>query len=312
MKRYNVEGSWPALITPFDEDGEVNLDALRRLLDFHIEFGSNGVLLLGSTGEPILLTRDERRRIVETSVDHVNGRIPIMCGVSAPSTRETIENARHVKDAGVDCGLIVQPPYVKPTQAAIYKYFKDVADEVDLPLVIYNNPDRCVVNVEPETVARLAQHPNFVAIKEAGPSPYAEMRVIELTRGDFNVLCCDCAFYAHILVVMASGGKGTSNVTGSICPKEFVEMSKPWENYEDVLRTRGHLYRLLPLIRMMYSESNPVPLKSALNILGAKVGKPRPPLTEFAEANVTTLRHTMEHLGILSENSYQMSFFNKK
>lgn len=312
MKRYNVEGSWPALITPFDEDGEVNLDALKRLLDFHTEFGSNGVLLLGSTGEPILLTRDERRRIVEASVDHVNGRIPIMCGVSAPSTRETIENARHVKDTGVDCGLIVQPPYVKPTQAAIYKYFKDVADEVDLPLVIYNNPDRCVVNVEPETVARLAQHPNFVAIKEAGPSPYAEMRVIELTRGDFNVLCCDCAFYAHILVVMASGGKGTSNVTGSICPKEFVEMSKPWENYEDVLRTRGHLYRLLPLIRMMYSESNPVPLKSALNILGAKVGKPRLPLTELAEANVTTLRHTMERLGILSENSYQMSFFNKK
>jgi 4-hydroxy-tetrahydrodipicolinate synthase len=299
-------------VTPFDDEGDVNLEALRRLLEFHIEFGSNGVLLLGSTGEPILLTRDERRMIVEASVDHVNGRIPIMCGVSAPSTRETIENARHAKDAGIDCGLMVQPPYVKPTQAAIYKYFKDVADEVDLPLVIYNNPDRCVVNVEPETVARLAQHPNFVAIKEAGPSPYAELRVIELTRGEFNVLCCDCPFYAHIPVVMASGGKGTSNVTGSICPTEFAEMSKPWENYDDVLRTRQHLFRLLPLIRMMYSESNPVPLKSALNMLGAKVGRPRPPLTELAEANVATLRQTMERLGILSEDSYQRSHFEKK
>ena len=312
MKRYNVQGSWPALVTPFNEAGQVNLDILKKLLDFHIEYGSNGVLLLGSTGEPILLTRDERQRIIEASVDHANGRIPIMCGVSAPSTKETIENARHAKDAGVDLALMVQPPYVKPTQAAVYKYFKDVADEVDLPFVIYNNPDRCVVNVEPETVARLAQHPNFVAIKEAGPSPYAEMRVIELTRGEFNVLCCDCAFYAHIPVVMASGGKGTSNVTGSICPTEFAEMSKPWENYDDVLRTRRHLFRLLPLIRMMYSESNPVPLKSALNMLGANVGKPRLPLTELAEANVATLRQTMERLGILSEDSYQRSFFNKK
>jgi 4-hydroxy-tetrahydrodipicolinate synthase len=312
MKRFNVQGSWPALVTPLDENGNVNLEVLKRLLDFHVEFGSNGVLLLGSTGEPILLTRDERRRIVEASVDHANGRIPIMCGVSAPSTRKTIENARHARDAGVDCGLMVQPPYVKPSQAAIYKYFKDVADEVDLPLVIYNNPDRCVVNVEPETVARLAQHPNFVAIKEAGPSPYAELRVIELTKGEFNVLCCDCPFYAHIPVVMASGGKGTSNVTGSICPTEFAEMSKPWENYDDVLRTRKHLFRLLPLIRMMYSESNPVPLKSALNMLGAKVGRPRLPLTELAEANVATLRQTMERLGILSKDSYQQSFFNKK
>ena len=121
MKRYNIQGSWPALVTPFDEDGEVDLDVLRRLIDFHVEFGSNGVLLLGSTGEPILLTIDERRKIVEASVDHANGRIPIMCGVSDPSTRETIENARHARDAGVDCGLMVQPPYVKPTQAAIYK-----------------------------------------------------------------------------------------------------------------------------------------------------------------------------------------------
>ncbi len=312
MKRYNVQGSWPALVTPFDDYGEVNLDSLRLLIDFHAENGSNGLLLLGSTGEPILLTRGERRRIIEASVDHANGRIPIMCGVSAPSTKETIENALHAKDAGVDCGLVVQPPYVKPSQAAVYKYFKDVADEVDLPLVIYNNPDRCVVNVEPETVARLAQHPNYVAVKEAGPSPYAEMRVIELTKGEFNVLCCDCAFYAHIPVVMASGGKGTSNVTGSICPREFAELSKPWENYNDVLRMREHLFRILPLIRMMYSESNPVPLKSAFNMIGAKVGKPRQPLTELSEANTANLKQTMQRLGILSEDSYQMSFFNKK
>jgi len=312
LKRYSVQGSWPALVTPFTEEEAVNLEVLRRLVDFHVEFGSNGVLLLGSTGEPILLTREERRSVVESAVDQANGRIPVMCGVSAPSTRETIENAEHARDAGVDCGLMVQPPYVKPTQAAVYRYFKDVADAVDLPIVIYNNPDRCVVNVEPETVARLAQHPNIVAIKEAGPSPYAEVRVIELTRGEFNVLCCDCPFYAHVPVVMACGGKGTSNVTGSVCPTEFAEMSRPWEGYDDALRTRKHFFTLLPLIRMMYSESNPVPLKAALNILGAGVGRPRLPLTELSEVNAASLRQTMERLGILSEDSYQMRFFSRK
>jgi 4-hydroxy-tetrahydrodipicolinate synthase len=299
-------------VTPFTGEGSVNLGALGRLIDFHVEHRSSGVLLLGSTGEPILLTREERRSVIEAAVDHANGRIPIMCGVSAPSTAETIENARHAKDAGVDCGLMVQPPYVKPTQAGVYRYFKDVADAVDLPIVIYNNPDRCVVNVEPETVARLAQHPNIVAIKEAGPSAYAEVRIIELTKGEFNVLCCDCPFYAHVPVVMACGGKGTSNVTGSLCPTEFSEMSKPWESYEDALRTRRHFFALLPLIRMMYSESNPVPLKAALNMLGADVGRPRLPLTELSEANTATLRQTMQRLGILEEDSYQMRFFGRR
>jgi 4-hydroxy-tetrahydrodipicolinate synthase len=312
MKRFNVEGSWPALVTPFTDSDEVNYGVLRQLVEFHAENNSDGVLLMGSTGEAILLTRDERKRIIDTVIDEAGGKLPVMIGVAAVSTRETLENARYAKDAGADCGLVVQPPYIKPTQAALYQYFKDVADAVDLPLVIYNNPERCGVNVEPETVARLAQHTNIVAVKEAGPNPYGVMRVIELTRGEFNVLCCDCAFYALIPVVMASGGKGTSNVTGSLCPREFAEMSKPWENYEDVLTTREHLYRLLPLIRMMYSESNPVPLKAALNMVGLDVGKPRRPLLELGDGNMKTLRQTMERLGILDDESYQRQFFSQK
>ncbi len=312
MKRYNVEGSWPALVTPFDGADEVNYEVLRRLVRFHAENRSNGVLLLGSTGEAILLTKEERKKIVDEVVDEANGKIPVMCGVSAVSTKETIENARYAKDAGADCGLMVQPPYIKPTQGALYGYFKDVADAVDLPLVIYNNPERAGVNVEPETIARLAQHPNIVAVKEAGPNPYGVMRVVELTRGEFNVLCCDCAFYALIPVVMASGGKGTSNVTGGLCPREFAELSKPWESYQDVLTTREHLYRLLPLIRMMYSESNPVPLKAALNMVDANVGKPRKPLLELSEGNAATLRQTMERLGILDEGSYQKGYFSRR
>ena len=312
MKRYNVEGSWPALVTPFTEKDEVNYDVLRRLVNFHAENRSNGILLMGSTGEAILLTKEEREKIIDVVIDEASGKVPVMVGVAAVSTRDTLENANYAKEAGADCGLVVQPPYIKPTQDALYRYFKDVADAVDMPFVIYNNPERCGVNVEPETIARLARHPNIVAIKEAGPNPYGVMRTVELTRGEFNVLCCDCAFYALILVVMASGGKGTSNVTGSMCPREFAELSKPWENYEDVLKTREHLYRLLPLTRMMYSESNPVPLKAALNMVGADVGKPRKPLQELSEANMKAMRQTMQRLGILDEDSYQRRFFSGK
>lgn len=312
MKRYDVEGSWPALVTPLTEGDEVNYGVLRQLVGFHAENHSTGILLLGSTGEAIMLASGERKKIIDTVLDEAKGRVPVMVGVAAVTTRQTVENAKYAKDAGAAAGLIVQPPYIKPTQAALYRYFKDVADAVDTPLVIYNNPERCGVNVEPETIARLARHPNIVAIKEAGPNPYGVMRTVELTRGEFNVLCCDCAFYALIPVVMSSGGKGTSNVTGSLCPREMAKISKPWESYEDVETMREYLYRYLPLIRMMYSESNPVPLKWALNQVGADVGKPRRPLLELSEANQRTMLQTMQRLGILDDDSYQRRFFSRK
>ena len=238
MKKYNVEGSWPAVVTPFDDKDEVNYDVLRQLVGFQAENNSTGLLLMGSTGEAILLTADERKKIIDTVLDEARGKIPVMVGVAAMTTKQTIENAKYAKEAGADLGLIVQPPYIKPKQSSLYKYFKDVADAVDIPLAIYNNPERCGVNIEPETIARLARHENIVAIKEAGPNPYGVMRTVELTRGEFNVLCCDCAFYALIPVVMASGGKGTSNVTGSLCPREIAVISTPWTNYDDVLNMR--------------------------------------------------------------------------
>ncbi len=310
--KYNVEGSWPALVTPFNDDDTVNYDMLRKLVGFHAENHSTGVLLMGSTGEAILLNQEERKKIIDTVIDEANDKIPVMIGVAAMTTKQSIENANYAKEAGATAGLIVQPPYIKPSQNALYHYFKDIGDAVDMPFVIYNNPERCGVNVEPETIAKLAQHRNFVAIKEAGPNPYGVMRTVELTRGKFNVLCCDCAFYALIPVVMSSGGKGTSNVTGSLCPREIAVISKPWENYDDVLSMREMLYKYLPLIRMMYSETNPVPLKWALNHVGADVGKPRKPLQELSEANQRTMHQTMERLGILAEDSYQREYFGKK
>ena len=309
---FDVQGSWPALASPFSNNDEVNLEVLRQLVNFHAENDSSGILLLGSTGEAILLTQEERSNIIDCVIDEASSKIPVMVGVASMTTEQTITNARYARDAGADAGLMVQPPYIKPKQSSLYQYFKDVADSVDLPLVIYNNPERCGVNIEPETIAKLSKHENIVAIKEAGPNPYGVMRTVELTRGEFNILCCDCAFYALIPVVMSSGGKGTSNVTGSMCPRELAKISKPWENYRDVLTMRDELYRLLPLIRMMYCETNPVPLKWALNQIGANVGRPRKPLMELSDINQRTMRQTLGRLGILKEDSYQKEFFSKK
>jgi 4-hydroxy-tetrahydrodipicolinate synthase len=310
--KLNVEGSWPALVTPFTEEDDVDYETLRRLVDFHVENRSDGILLLGSTSEATLLSLEERKRIIDETLDAARGRIPALCGVSASTTKQTIENAQFAREAGADGGLIVQPGYIRPSQDALYHYFKEVAETVDLPLVIYNNPSRTGVNVEPETLARMARLENIVALKEAGPNPYGVLRVVELTRGRLNVLCCDCPQYALILPVLASGGKGTSNVTGSIAPRELAAISKPWESYEDVERCRELFFRMFPLMRMMYAETNPVPLKAALNMVGAGVGRPRRPLTELSEANSVTLRLTMERLGILDEGSYQMEFFSRK
>ena len=312
MKPFDVKGSWPALVTPFTENDEVNIGMLRRLVEFHAENGSDGVLLLGSTGEATMLSREERELIIDEALDETGGRLPVMVGVSASTTKATIENAVYARGAGADCGLLVQPAYVKPTQEAIYLYFKEVAEGAELPLVIYNNPPRTGVNIEAETVARLARLENIVALKEAGPDPYQALRVMELTRGGFNVLCCDCPFYALVLPVLAGGGKGTSNVSGSVVPREMTELSRPWEGYGDVLRARELYFKLLPLMRMMYAESNPVPLKAALNMIGANVGRPRRPLTELTEANKATLRLTLERLGILCEGSYQREFFSRR
>jgi 4-hydroxy-tetrahydrodipicolinate synthase len=168
------------------------------------------------------------------------------------------------------------------------------------------------VNIEAETIARMARDDNVVALKEAGPEPYQALRVMELTRGRFNVLCCDCPFYALVLPILAGGGKGTSNVSGSVVPREMAELSKPWEDYGDVLRSRERYFELLPIMRMLYAETNPVPLKAALGMIGADVGRPRRPLTELSEPNRRTVKLTLERLGILREDSYQREFFSRR
>jgi 4-hydroxy-tetrahydrodipicolinate synthase len=312
MKQFVVKGSWPGLVTPFTKRGDVNTDSLSRLVEFHKENESDGLLLLGSTGEAMMLKMDERKRVIDTVVDAANGQIPIMCGTSAVTTDETIENTRYAKNAGVDCALIVQPPYIKPTQKSLFFYFKEVAESVDFPIAIYNNPDRTGVNIEAETIARLSHIPNIVALKEAGPNSYQIVRVIELAKGRMSILCCDCPFFALILTTLAAGGHGTTSVTGALSPREFARISTRWDTFQDVEKTRELYLRFLPLMRLIYAEPNPVPLKAALNVIGADVGTPRKPLMKLEAHHTAMLKITLERLEILQDGSYQREFFGKK
>lgn len=293
-----LTGSWVALITPFTEDDTVDLAGFRQLIDFHLAHGTDGLLLCGSTGEPSLLRSDEKRAIFDGVLPHARGRIPVFVGTTCGSTAETVELSRHAQQAGADGLLLVVPPYSRPPQDAIYAHFRTVAEAVDLPIAIYNNPTRVGVNIEAETIIRLAEIPNIVADKEAIPN-VAQLAAIKRAVSDrFHLLCCDFPGYSLILPTLALGGHGTANVTGNIIPEEMAAMSRPWQSFEDVQRSRALYFRYLPLLSMMYSLTSPVPVKTAVGLLGLPAGRVRRPLPDMAPEKVDQLKALLAELGV--------------
>jgi 4-hydroxy-tetrahydrodipicolinate synthase len=293
-----MTGSWVALITPFTPDGTVDLAGFRRLIDFHVAHSTDGLLLCGSTGEPSLLTTEEKRTIFDTVLPYARGRIPVFVGTTCGSTAETLELSRYARQAGADGLLLVVPPYSRPPQEAIYQHFRTIAEAVDLPIAIYNNPSRVGVNIDAETIIRLAEIPNIVADKEAIPN-VSQLAAIKRTTGDrLHLLCCDFPGYGLILPTLALGGQGTANVTGNIIPEEMAAMSRPWQDFEDVQRSRELYFRFLPLLTMMYSLSNPVPVKTAVGLLGLPAGQVRRPLPDMAPDKVRKLQALLNELGV--------------
>jgi len=291
-------GSWVALITPFTEDDRVDFEGLRQLIDFHVTHGTDGLLLCGSTGEPSLLSIEEKRAIFDQVLPHARGRIPIFVGTTCGSTAETVELSRYAQRAGADGLLLVVPPYSRPPQEAIYQHFRTVAEAVDLPIAIYNNPSRVGVNIEAETIIRLAEIPNIVADKEAIPNVAQLATIMRAVGNKLHLLCCDYPGYGLILPTLALGGHGTANVAGNVIPEEMAAMSRPWRSFEDVQRSRRLYFRYLPLLRMMYSVSNPVPVKTAVGLLGLPAGRVRRPLPDLAPEKVQQLEALLVELGV--------------
>lgn len=295
------EGSWVAIPTPFTEDDEVDFPGFEKLVDFQAEHGTNGLLLMGSTGESTALTIEERREILDRVLAYAKDRIPVLAGTTCGNTKLTIELSQYAQQAGADGLLLVVPPYLKPTQDGVYEHLKSVAEAVDIPVAIYNNPGRVGVNIEPATVVALAELPNLVADKEAMPN-ISQLVQIRRQAGDkINLLCCDAPGFSLIVPTLALGGHGTANISGNAIPREMAEMSRPWLSWEDVQRSRELLFEYYSLMAALYSLPNPIVVKAALRLLGLPAGHVRRPLLDMEERQTQDLRALMDRMGVMDK-----------
>jgi 4-hydroxy-tetrahydrodipicolinate synthase len=294
------EGSWVAIPTPFTEDDEVDFDGFEKLVDFHVQHGTDGLLLMGSTGESPSLTVEERKQILDSVLAYAQGKLPVLAGTTGGNTKQTVELSQYAQQAGADGLLLVVPPYLSPTQDGIYEHFKAVAEAVDIPVAVYNNPGRVAVDIDPTTVAALAEIPNIVADKEATPNVGQLVQVSRQARDKINLLCCDSPAFGLILPTLALGGHGTANISGNVIPREMAQMSKPWRSWRDVERTRQLFFEYHPLMAAVYSLPNPIAVKAALRLLGLPAGHVRLPLLDMDEDRTRDLRALMDRLGVLA------------
>ncbi len=295
------EGSWVAIPTPFTNEDEIDFPGFEKLVDFQAQNGSEGILLMGSTGESPSLSMNERREILDRVLAYAKGKIPVLAGTTCGNTKQTIELTQYAQRAGADGALLVVPPYLKPSQDGLYEHFKAVAEAVDIPIAIYNNPGRVGVNIEPATVIKLAQMPNIVADKEAMGNISQLVQVRRQAGDRINLLCCDAPGLSLIVPTLALGGHGTANISGNVIPQEMAEMSKPWHSWEDVERTRELVFEYFPLMSALYSRTNPVAVKAALRILGLPAGHVRRPLLDMDQAQTQDLKQLLDRTGIIEK-----------
>jgi 4-hydroxy-tetrahydrodipicolinate synthase len=281
-----------ALITPF-KNGQVDELALRRLVDFQIEAGTDCVSPCGTTGESPTLSHEEHERVVAIVCEQARGRIKVMAGTGSNSTSEAVRLTKAAKKAGADAALMVAPYYNKPTQEGFYRHYAAVAEAVDLPIVLYNIPGRTAKNMEPETICRLAELPTIVAVKESTGSMDQASQI--LAGSDLTLLSGDDSL---TLPLMALGGSGVVSVVGNLIPHDVKAMITAWQSGAVAEAQRWH-HKLFPLCRDMLSLStNPIPLKAAMALLGRDTGEVRLPLTPLSEGERESLRRTLEAYGL--------------
>jgi len=292
-----LQGSLVAIVTPMHEDGALDLDAFRALIDWHIKEGTQGIVVVGTTGESPTVDFDEHRLLIKTAIDHAAQRVPIIAGTGANSTSEAIELASFAREAGAEFSLSVVPYYNKPTQEGLYRHFRAIAEAVDLPHILYNVPGRTVADLQNETTLRLAQVPNIVGIKDATANLERGSDLIRRKPRDFRVYSGDDATG---LPLMLSGGDGVISVTANVAPRLMREMCTAALAGE-VARAREVNHRLLPLHRNLFLEANPIPVKWAVQQMGLIQGGIRLPLTPLSAACHEQVREAMRHAGVRLE-----------
>ena len=287
-------GSIVAIVTPFS-NGKFDEKTMADLIEFHIANGTHGIVPCGTTGESATLTPEEHERVVAITVEVVNKRIPVIAGTGSNSTDEAITFTKHAKAVGADGALLITPYYNKPTQEGLFRHFEAVAKAVDLPQILYNIPGRTSINMLPATTARLSQIPSIVGIKEGSGSLQQVSEIIHLSKQDFLVLSGDDPL---TLPMMALGGKGVITVTANVAPADMAHMVSAALK-KDYEQARKIHYKLTPLFSALFLETNPIPVKAALAMMGKMSEEVRLPLTLLVDEYRPKLREALQQAGVL-------------
>jgi len=289
------KGAIVAIVTPF-KNGQVDEETYRKLIEFQIANGTDGIVPCGTTGESSTLSHEEHDRVVAIAIDAAKKRVPVIAGTGSNSTDEALRLTRHACEAGADGALMVCPYYNRPTQEGLYQHYKLIAESVPIPIIPYNIPGRTGVNMLPETVARLSRISNIVGIKEASGSLKQMQDVISLCGDDFDVLSGDDFFTLPLLLI---GGKGVISVISNIAPADMANMIDSFEA-GNITQARKLHDKMVPLIDALFIETNPVPVKAALSMMGKIDYDVRLPLYKMSDANYEKLKKAMVSYGLVS------------
>lgn len=290
-----IAGSMVALVTPMDAEGRLDWDSLTQLVDFHLKEGTNAIVAVGTTGESATLDVDEHVAVIRHVVKQVAGRIPVIAGTGANSTREAIELTSAAKEAGADACLLVTPYYNKPTQEGLYLHHRKIAESVAIPQILYNVPGRTACDMLPDTIARLSSVPNIIGVKEATGDLTRGKEVLDKVASGFLVYSGDDATAVELMLM---GAKGNISVTANVAPRAMSELCALAMRGE-AEAARAINERLMPLHKSLFCESNPIPVKWALHEMGLIPSGIRLPLTWLSQASEAPLRQAMRQSGVL-------------
>jgi len=298
----NLQGSFVALPTPFTPDDKIDFKGFEILIERQIRYGTSQLFVLGSAGETTLLSFEEKKQIVHEVIKIADGRIPVFFGAAAATTEQSIAFARYCESERADGVIFTVPPYVLIPQTAVFAHFDECMGSVGIPCGIYNNPSRLGVMVEPETIKKLSdKHPHFVVDKEAMGSVEQLVQVQRLCGGKVKIMCCDFPKYSIVLPTLAVGGTGTANIGGNIIPEEAAFYSRPWTSTQIMEESRTEYFKWFPLLQQLYTFSNPIVIKAALDILGLPGGHLRKPYQAYTGHKLEELEKLMGEMGVIDK-----------
>ena len=289
-------GAGVAIVTPFNEDGSINYDRLDELIEFHCAHKTDSIVICGTTGESATMTEEEHMQCVKFTIDRVNKRVPVIAGTGSNCTKTAVELSKEAQAAGVDGCLVVTPYYNKATQKGLIEHYTAVARSIDLPIIMYNVPSRTGCNIQPETAVKLAREvDNIVAIKAATGNLSQESKTMMLAEGCLDMYSGEDGL---IVPLMSIGAKGVISVLSNVAPKQTHDICAEFFA-GNIEKSRQLQFEALELVDALFSEVNPIPVKTALNLMGMEVGPLRMPLCEMEEANLNKLKTALKNYGLI-------------